>query len=168
MKNNEIFYTIEKYVIMVGWKSPERDWVKLNMDGAYFIGRTLGCEGIIRGMHGECMGDFSKFIGNCSARRVELWGIYEGLSLANDLGFSRVELNVNSIITIEMLKSRQATNMDRYSLVKQILHLMKMFEEVKVAHTYREANLCANALAKFGVESGEDMVLEKEISYFMM
>lgn len=69
-------------------------------------------------MHGECNGGFSKFIGKSSAGRAELWGIYESLSLAKDLGFLIVELNVDSNITIDMLNSGKTTNMDGYLLVK--------------------------------------------------
>lgn len=85
----------------------------------------------------------------------KLWRIYEGLPHVKDLGFSRVELNVDSTVIIEMLNSGNATYMDGYSLVKQIMRLMKIFEEVKVIHTYRKVNLCAYALSKFGIESGE-------------
>lgn len=47
MKNNEIISSKEKLIIMVGRKPLEGDWVKLNTDGACFIGSSLGCGGII-------------------------------------------------------------------------------------------------------------------------
>lgn len=61
----------EKSIIMVGWKPPEGDWVKLNMNEAYFVRRTLGWGDIIRGMHDKCKGGFSKVIGKCCARRTK-------------------------------------------------------------------------------------------------
>lgn len=44
---------------------------------------------------------------------------------------------------------------------------MKMFEEVKMVHTYREPNLCANTLAKFNVDSGKDLIFREEIMDFI-
>lgn len=68
-----------KTITMVGWKPPEKNWVKLNTNGLCFQGRRAGCGGIIRDMDEECKGGFYKSKGNCSAIKVELWEIYKGL-----------------------------------------------------------------------------------------
>lgn len=56
-----------------------------------------------------------------------------------------------------MLNSGNTSNMGSLSLVNLIMWLVKRNGEVKVTHTYREANYYAEALAKYGATSGEDM-----------
>lgn len=41
-------------MVMVGWKFPEENWVKLNTDGACMVGSSSVCGGIIHDMHGIC------------------------------------------------------------------------------------------------------------------
>ncbi|MCI88056.1 ribonuclease H protein, partial [Trifolium medium] len=69
------------------WKPPEENYVKLNTDGACKEGgRRAGCGGVIRGNQGEWLGDFVKGVGYCNAFVAELWGVLEGLRLAQRLG----------------------------------------------------------------------------------
>lgn len=55
MKNNKIIVGRNKILSMVGWKSSERDWVSLNIDGACLGGRVSGCGGMIIGTNSECL-----------------------------------------------------------------------------------------------------------------
>jgi hypothetical protein len=43
---------------------------------------------------GDWLGGFAKGLGGCSIEVAELWGAWEGLKLAWNLGFKRVELCV--------------------------------------------------------------------------
>lgn len=120
-------------------------------------GRVSGCRGIIRGSNGECKGGFVKHIKICHMVRTGLWDIFEGLKLTMELGFSKVELNVDSTIIIGMLNSGNATGIDSISLLDRIMWLMKRIWELKVNHTYREANHYVDALVKYEATSGEDL-----------
>lgn len=51
-----------------------------------------------------------------------------------------------------MLELGKASVIEGGSMFNRILRLMKMHDKVKVIHYYREANTCAEALAKVGVE----------------
>lgn len=51
-------------------------------------------------------------------------------------------------------------------MIKQIHKLIKMQEEVKVVHSYRQANSCANALVKAGIDSMHEMVFRDNASDF--
>ncbi|GAU20624.1 hypothetical protein TSUD_230380 [Trifolium subterraneum] len=81
--------------IMVCWKP---GWVKLNTDGAYKDGSAAGCGGVIQDNRGGCGG--AKYSGICSAYVAELRGVLEGLRYARDLGFTRIELNVDSSVVV--------------------------------------------------------------------
>lgn len=75
---------------------------------------------------------------------------------------------MDSTITIQMINSGKITDMNSVSLVKQIMRLLEMLNEVKVSHTYKEANFCKDALAQLGASSGEDLIFFEKISRFLL
>jgi ribonuclease HI len=85
-------------------------FVRVNTDGAYKEHVVAGCGGIIRGSHGEWLGEFSKCVGLCSAFVAELWGVYEGLRYAHMLGFRRVELHIDSEAVVRVLETCSTTS----------------------------------------------------------
>ncbi|XP_058726361.1 uncharacterized protein LOC131597700 [Vicia villosa] len=167
IKSKQVTVGKEYTSTKIKWQPPNRYWVKLNSDGANSYGYVAGYRGIIRDDRGGCKGGFSKFLGNCSTEKAELWGIFAGLSLAKDLGCNKVEVNMDFIKTIEMIKSGKDMNMDSYTLVKQIMELMRWFKDIKLVHTFREANRCVDALAKFGAASGNFSLFEHEVPTFI-
>jgi ribonuclease HI len=50
---------------------------------------------------------------------AELWGILEGLGYAWRLRFRKVELNVDSILVVKVIKKRGTKSAMGYSLVKK-------------------------------------------------
>jgi len=142
----------------VGWKEPPIGWVKINTDGACKDGSIAGCGGLIRGSEGEWLAGFSKFLGKCNAFIAELWGVLEGLRCAKRMGFTAVELNVDSLVVVNIVTSGKESNASGRSLVQKIRKLLQMEWEVKVKHSYREANRCADALANIGCIVGNEMM----------
>jgi ribonuclease HI len=140
----------EKVVNLIGWKPPRESFIKLNTDGAYKVNQVAGCGGVIRGSHGEWLGGFAKGVGLCSAFVAELWGVFEGLSLAYRLGFRNVELEVDSETVVCVIKTGCLKSNGGYSLLKRIKQLMAKDWRVEVSHIYREANKCADAMANIG------------------
>jgi ribonuclease HI len=114
------------------------------------VNQVAGCGGVLRGSHGEWLGGFAKGIGLCSAFVAELWGVYEGLSLAYRMRFKYVELEVDSEAVVRVLKKGCSENFAGCSLLHRIRQLMKKAWHVDVFHIYREANMCADALANLG------------------
>ncbi|CAN1133384.1 Putative ribonuclease H protein At1g65750 [Linum perenne] len=78
----------------------------MNTDGAVdpMSGRaTAG--GLIRDEAGHCVAAFTMNIGCCSITRAELRGAVMGLRTAWDLGFRKVELQVDSIAVLALVKN---------------------------------------------------------------
>lgn len=73
--------------------------------------------------------------------------MYEGLQYARWLSFPSVELNVDSSAVVKILLSMEDVSLTSRSLVQKIWRLLQMYWEVKVRHSYRVANSCADALA---------------------
>lgn len=53
---------------------------------------------------GERLGGFAKFVGQATTFVAELWGVYEGLSLARAIRFMEEELQVDSEVVVQSLE----------------------------------------------------------------
>ncbi|MCI11142.1 ribonuclease H protein [Trifolium medium] len=93
---NIVMHNTSRRQIQVRWNPPMVGWVKLNTDGASRGGIITGCGGVIRGSEGQWLGCFCKKIGRCNVITAELWGVLEGLKLANLRGFKKIELVLDS------------------------------------------------------------------------
>ncbi|MCI47533.1 ribonuclease H protein, partial [Trifolium medium] len=74
-----------------------------NTDGESKSNDIAGCGGLIRGVDRESLGSFTKFIGRCSTFVAELWDVLEGLKLAKERGFNRIEICVDSAAVISTI-----------------------------------------------------------------
>ncbi|MCI09825.1 putative non-LTR retroelement reverse transcriptase, partial [Trifolium medium] len=157
---NDMMINSQRVLTNIGWQPPSGDYVKLNTDGACKDNNIAGCGGIIRGNQGEWLGGFSKGVGVCSAFVAELWGVLEGLSYARRMRFTHVELNIDSITLVQVIKSGILSSPIGLSLVKRIRRLLELDWDVKIAHAYRESNKCADVLANIGC------TLDREIIFY--
>jgi hypothetical protein len=105
MRVNEMMRNSERVLMHIGWQPPSGHFVKLNTDGACKENNRAGCGGIIRGNQGEWLGGFAKGVGVCSAFVAELWGVLEGLQYARRLRFMAVELNIDSVTVVQVIKT---------------------------------------------------------------
>jgi ribonuclease HI len=91
---------------------------------------------------------------------AELWGVFEGLTYARRMGFLHIELNIDSMTVVKVIKTGNGRNPLGLTLVKNIRRLIDLEWEVHISHAYRESNKCADALANIGC------TLEKETTYY--
>jgi hypothetical protein len=87
----------------VSWKPPAEGMVKLNTDGASKEGKIAGCGGIFRGSDRQWLRGFAKSIGNCNAFIAKLRGVFEWLKYARSLGYTAIDLNVDSMIVAQAI-----------------------------------------------------------------
>lgn len=81
------------------------------------------------------------------------------------MGFSKVELQVDSSIVVGLTKSGNALGMYNFSFLSRIWWLIHKIWEVKTSHTYREVNYYTYALVKYVATSEEDF--SKVIRYLI-
>ena len=67
----------------------------------------MECRGHIRGSAGNYLCDFSKKASRANAFIAELWGVYEGLKLAQNRGFKVVIVQVDSQVIVNILKGKK-------------------------------------------------------------
>jgi ribonuclease HI len=147
-----------RIIQQVGWLPPNDGWVVLNTDGAENSDHIFGCGGLIRGSTGIWLGGFSKGLGVCSIEVAELWGAWEGLKLAWNQGYRKVELRLDAMNVVKILNREKSVTNFSWSLCKRIWRLVELDWEVQIQHTYREGNKCADALAHMGSNLGSNVI----------
>jgi ribonuclease HI len=93
-------------------------------------------------------------LGCCSAYIAGLWGVYDGLCLARQIGATKVRVHVDSSVVVQTLNNTNGGSVVRWRLVQEIRRLLALEWEIKVCHSYCEANMCADALANMGCDHG--------------
>ncbi|KAL4378388.1 hypothetical protein GQ457_02G002540 [Hibiscus cannabinus] len=88
---------------------------------------------------------FVKSIGICSAVEVELWGIYECLKYAWELGITRLRMESDCGRAIRTLQNRRIRH--SISLVHHIWDFLNIQWEVHLLVINRESNMVMDALA---------------------
>ncbi|KAK2358830.1 hypothetical protein QL285_095979 [Trifolium repens] len=86
----------------------------------------------------------------------------EGFGYAWRLRFRKVELNVDSVAVVKVIKEGETNSVMGYSLVKEIHRLFSLEWEVKILHSYQEANRCADALPNMGCSFCGNVVFYEE------
>ncbi|PNX81608.1 ribonuclease H [Trifolium pratense] len=144
----------QKVEITVTWQCPEDGWLSLNTDGASRGHTSAGCGGLLRNSEGQWLGGFSRNLGRCNAYIAELWGVHDGLCLARDKGAKKLKVYVDSSVVVHTLNSTTGGSVVGWRLIQEIRRLLALDWEIKVCHSYREANACADALANMGCDHG--------------
>ncbi|GAU15206.1 hypothetical protein TSUD_09440 [Trifolium subterraneum] len=90
---------------------------------------------------------FAKNLGNTNAYLAELWGFYEGLRLANQMGVHQLEVQLDSSIVVDSIQHGKTGSAKAWSIIRRIKQLLAFNWNVRINHTYWEANRCADVLA---------------------
>ena len=89
------------------------------------------------------MGGFVNQLGICSPMEAELWGALEGLKLAWGMGMKQIILESDSAKIVGLLNGSKDIMVRDRNLLASCLKMVKEDWQLKVAHTYREANRSA-------------------------
>ena len=85
-----------------------------------------------------------------SSLAVELWALWEGLLCCIELHAQAVKLQLDAVATVSLMSCNARTNGDFSLLVDDCRDLLLQLPQVKILHCFREANCCADALARMG------------------
>lgn len=81
---------------------------------------------------------------------IELWALRDGLTLAKILSIQKLEIEMDATMTVNLLNQHIPSTHPYYSIISDCRLLMHGFLETMLRHVYREANPCADALARGG------------------
>ena len=108
-----------------------------------------GCLEIALGS-GQWVVGFAKSISVCSSIAAELWVLREGLGLCLENGISVVEIELDSSTAISLVSNNLVSNGDLSGLIDDCRETLLHLPRFKLSHCFREANFCADVLAKMG------------------
>ena len=154
----EFFYCIQsprssslKALKAIRWEKPPAGWKKLNTDGSCLSGSDrAGCGGLVRDEHGSWIGGFTRYIGSTNSFIAELWGLREGLLLCCNLNIDFLVVEMDAQVVVEIFKNDSYVNNAISPLLDDCRHLAARFHHIWFNHYYRQANRCADLLARMG------------------
>ena len=82
----------------------------------------------------------------------------DGLLLAIDLEILNLEIEMDSLVVVDLINSSTTSNAFLSTLVDDCRYLMERFELKSLKHIFREANGCADVLAKASCVQQSDLV----------
>ncbi|KAH0681920.1 hypothetical protein KY289_019672 [Solanum tuberosum] len=156
----EICDTIERlrHIVIwrqVSWSKPLLNVVKFNTDASYDItnGKAgLGC--VIRNHNGDLNMSFSIAVQCGSNNQAEAVAANYGLKWCIHNGFTEIQLELDSLIIVDMLiNNRDTTNMKLIRIIQDTIQNMDKLDII-VSNCYREANSGADFFAKQAYSSG--------------
>jgi ribonuclease HI len=146
--------------IPVKWVPPALGWVKLNTDGSS-LGNPgqAGGGGVIRDHVGHWIRGFTRRVGVATSLAAELWAIRDGLSLIVDMGFLYVTIEIDALMVVSFLALNSIPHPSLRPLVADCRFLLQRIPHKELKHVFREANKCADRLAKLGGSQEADFVV---------
>ena len=90
---------------------------------------------------------FSRVLGTTNNFIAELWALRDGLIIVKDLGLSNLIVELDALSVIHMLSSDKPSPIME-PLLSDCRSLYKAIPNKRIQHVYREANQCADALAR--------------------
>ena len=113
-----------------------------------------------------------RHIGFASSIIAEFWVLKDGLLLVSQLGISKLLVELDAQTIVNLLHSSKPYNNSFSSLLNDCRFLLRQFQQVRISHVFREANRCADYLAKGGCTlDGDFVVLDAPVSeelYFIL
>ena len=89
-----------------------------------------GGGGVIRNYHGGWVRGFSRSIGHTTSVMAEWWALRDGLNLAIHLGINQLEVELDTKVIVELLKSTIYPNKSFATLLCDCRFLMVRFKQV--------------------------------------
>ena len=81
---------------------------------------------------------------------AKLWGIFWGLCVCYNMGVRNIVVETDSRCAFQMISTRVPESHACRTLVQAIGNLWEKIWHIEVCLIYREANMCADSLAKAG------------------
>ena len=90
---------------------------------------------------------------------VELWALRDGLTLYNNLNLNAVDIQIDAKAIVVLLSNPSYSNSFTIPIVDDCRQLISQIPQVRIGHCFREANSCADFLARIGSFQNRDFIL---------
>ena len=147
----------KQVVKRIRWEKLEVGWVRLNSDGSLSGNPGLaGSGGLIQNGEGDWVCGYARNIGITTSFAVELQGLKDRLLQCLNLHLPIIEIEIDAKSIVDLLNNPKATNNVVSPLVDDCRYLISQLPRVRVKHYFREANRCADVLARLGSNQAID------------
>ena len=102
---------------------------------------------------------FLRKIGNTSSFMAKLWALRDGLLIYVNHNYSAVEVEADAKVVIDVLANPRQSNNFILSILDYCRQLASQIPQICFSHCNREANKCANFMARKGTHQNEDFCL---------
>ncbi|CAL5357000.1 unnamed protein product [Camellia sinensis] len=135
--------------------------LKLNTDGSRKSEGDGGFGGMIREERGTWVCGYYGKLQPGTSLEAELWAVYKSLTVVLQQGLNEVIIETDAAQVVHLLQEEVGDKCPFKRLVEDTKILLNGCN-CTVQHVWKEANLCADALAKLGAAQQEDMLVVKE------
>ncbi|KAL0014750.1 hypothetical protein SO802_001819 [Lithocarpus litseifolius] len=105
------------------------------------------------------VGDEDTQIGSTTSFLAELWALRDGLNLCLSYNFDAVEVELDAKAIVDAISKPKYTNVFVSPLMEDCRLLVSRIPHIRMRHCYREANRCADGLARLGGLQATDFVM---------
>ncbi|XP_028051173.1 uncharacterized protein LOC114255822 [Camellia sinensis] len=88
----------------------------------------------------------------------DLWAIYKGIIVLLQRGWNKIIIETDTMQVVKLLEKETEANSPYKGIIEDAKIIMRGCK-CTVQHVFKKGNLCANALAKFGAEQPEDILV---------
>ncbi|CAN0892042.1 Putative ribonuclease H protein At1g65750 [Linum grandiflorum] len=136
---------------LIGWFSPQDAEIIVNTYGSVIQPNGAASDGgILRDPNGITQATFAANMGICTITRVEIRAAIYGLQLAWELGYRKVNLQLDSQVVVSYLNQSDISDPQHRSCILELKQLLNRHWDVLVTHTYIEGNCMADLQAHHG------------------
>lgn len=96
------------------------------------------------------MKGYAQAIGVSTSVAVELWALRDGIRFCIALNLPVVEIELDAKVVVDLVTSNSSSLNSTDVIVIDCKEGLKKIPLVRIKHCFREANKCANALARLG------------------
>ena len=117
-----------------------------------------GCGAVVKSgsSDGEVLASLSKFVGIATNNVAEYTGLLIGLEKALTMGFSEVEVRMDSELIVKQINGQyRCKNEGLIPLFNEVKRLQRQFKKFNIEHVRREYNKEADLLANQAMDKGE-------------
>jgi len=119
----------------------------------------VGGGGIIYDSKGDWVSGYARAIGFTTSVAAELWALRDGINLCIDLNLENVIIELDVKLVVDLLMKDERSSNGNEVIIADYKEGLKRIPRVRIQHCFREANKCANALARKGAVSPHDFVV---------
>lgn len=164
---SELFFCVNNGLVpkrtilkSIRWEKPRAGWLTLNTDGSAtsIFGPASG-GGLIRDENRGWVTGFARRIGNTNSFMAELWALRDGLQLCLQMSVHSVTIELDAKIIVDAFNSPTSWNSIVYSIMEDCRQMANRIPLVCFRHIYKEANKCADFLARLGMLLDRDFIV---------